>query len=111
MGSGTYGLVIRARDTTDPDARDVAIKLLPRGGFVSAAPTADATKRAKQAAADFSISWKALSLLRYTAPRSQQRFCGASRATMFAWPPPLVAEQFVVRGCGFFPLFGRYSSQ
>ncbi|KAL4448213.1 hypothetical protein ABPG75_005432 [Micractinium tetrahymenae] len=34
LGSGTYGLVIRARDTSDPDARDVAIKLLPRGGFV-----------------------------------------------------------------------------
>ena len=37
LGSGTYGLVIRARDTSDPDAQDVAIKLLPRGGFVSAA--------------------------------------------------------------------------
>ena len=37
LGSGTYGLVIRARDTGDPDAQDVAIKLLPRGGFVSAA--------------------------------------------------------------------------
>lgn len=36
LGSGTYGLVIRARDTSDPDAQDVAIKLLPRGGFVSA---------------------------------------------------------------------------
>ncbi|KAL4419116.1 hypothetical protein ABPG77_004437 [Micractinium sp. CCAP 211/92] len=34
LGSGTYGLVIRARDTSDPDAQDVAIKLLPRGGFV-----------------------------------------------------------------------------
>lgn len=34
LGSGTYGLVIRARDTSDPDAHDVAIKLLPRGGFV-----------------------------------------------------------------------------
>ena len=36
LGSGTYGLVIRARDTSDPEAHDVAIKLLPRGGFVSA---------------------------------------------------------------------------
>lgn len=35
LGSGTYGLVVRARDTSDPDAQDVAIKLLPRGGFVS----------------------------------------------------------------------------
>lgn len=38
LGSGTYGLVIRARDTSDPDAQDVAIKLLPRGGFVSRSP-------------------------------------------------------------------------
>lgn len=50
LGSGTYGLVIRARDTSDPDAQDVAIKLLPRGGFVSGASgsTADQlTKRAR----------------------------------------------------------------
>ena len=36
LGAGTYGLVIRAQSTTDPAAGSVAIKLLPRGSFVSA---------------------------------------------------------------------------
>ncbi|KAL4857616.1 Serine/threonine-protein kinase 8 [Chlorella vulgaris] len=35
LGSGAYGFVIRAKDTRDPEAPHVAIKLLPRGGFVS----------------------------------------------------------------------------
>lgn len=35
LGSGTYGLVIQAQDTSDPEGGSVAIKLLPRGGFVS----------------------------------------------------------------------------
>ena len=37
LGEGTFGVVVKARDPEAPSGGEIAIKLLPRGDFVSVA--------------------------------------------------------------------------